>query len=307
MGKKSHESTGIYIAGRMHQKNKFFLSCRYGGMMTKGMLCKMLVVVSLTIPLSVKAQASTSAQPGTTSSAIKDPAALAIVARGLSAAGGDKWANVRDFQIVAQTTLWNFAPHDWPILISGRRTGEYRVELNGNGPNSNFVEIRKGAIGQRISNKAVAQTRHQYNTVSDPIYFPLPFLAEIVSSSQIAISSKGTVSLNGRNVDQVDVNSVYPTQTTGQHSYLDRFTHRSLFFDSGTGVLVRISDYLYSDIYASSRLPRSIDFSDYQTEQNLTFPHLIEEHVGLRPFNTIEVRSIVLNSGIPNSSFVFQH
>jgi len=275
--------------------------------MTQTTLRTIVVILSLAILPSVGAQQPSDSLPQTQSVATKDPTALAIVARALSIAGGENWTKVHDYQLTATAKLWTFTPRAWPILISGRSTGEYRLEVDGDGPSGTRVEIINGTRGQYSGAKAAAQSMHQYNALSAPIYFPLPYLAEIVASPHIVISSRGTTTLNGHSVYQVDANAVFSTQTSGQRSYLDHFTLRSLFFDSGTGLLVRISDYIYSTKYASSRQPRTIDFSDYQTEHNLTFPHVIEEHVGLRSLNKIEVQSIVLNSGMPDSSFAFQY
>jgi hypothetical protein len=274
--------------------------------MNRWVIHSLLVFSILIFAVHLDAQSEQSNQLQSSTAVRRDPAALAIVAHALDISGGVVWSNVRNYSISATTIQWDFAPNSWSVLIVGEQAGGHRFELHG-GEGTARVELRNGAQGQFVVGNSGPQVMPGFIAVSAPIYFPLPYLAQIVSDPHVAVSSKGTVSLDGRSVLQIDVSTVFPTPANADASRLNHFTQRNLFFDVDSGVLLRISDYFYSPKNALSKISRNTDYQDYRTENGLTFPHLINEQLGSRMFASLTVQSIQLNSDLSASAFSFQH
>lgn len=251
-------------------------------------------------------QPVTNSQTQTGGSAQKDPAAVAFIQQSLHASGADAWSNVRDYEITATATQWAFVSRQWPMIICGRSGGGYRVEVDGDAATGSLVEISDGLHGQLTGSKSSGQALPEHYIVSLPIYFPIPFLADLVSNPQVSIVDKGLVTVDGGTARQIDVSKHFAQPNNSHDSYLDHSTQRSLFFDPNTGFLLRISDYLYSARYPSSKLSRVTVFTDYRTDQGITFPHVVEERVEPRVYRAIEVKSIQLNPGLPAAAFALQ-
>ena len=262
-----------------------------------------LVLVAILFPPActpAQVTSSTASQPPPTAN--RDPRALAVISRSIQATGISGSQSLQDFQVTAKTSTWNTNKLSLDITISGRIGGPYRFELTGSNPDRHYVSTTNNGAGQHQQAAEGVQRVPPQLALSDAIYFPLPYLVEAASRQDVSLTYKGSSTLNGLLVDEVEVGQVFPS-VSGHTSHLDHFTERTLAFDSTNGLLLQISYQLYSEKNAASSLKRTISYAGYSKLQSVQCPRHIVEYQGSAVVNTIDIQTLTLNPHLPESNF----
>jgi hypothetical protein len=261
---------------------------------------KLVLTLLLLAPLSSIGQAiEAKIQPPSPVS--KDQKAKDLIVRALAASGAD-WSKVTDFQVTASTSRWHGIDQTHTLTISGRPSGEYRLEVEPNQSERKYVEIQSGSLRTYSRGTDTPKKAPPQSSLSESIYFPLPYLYSILSDPQVELVYKGTSKLDDRVVEDIEVTKIYPSKDVSA-SYFNQFTKRKLSFDAQTGVLSNISYRAYTTKNALVSLPRSIEYRDYRMEQGIAFPHLIKQYQGSGLLESLSVTGIALNAGLPSELF----
>lgn len=232
--------------------------------------------------------------------ASKDQRALALVSQALNAANASAWSRAIDFQLSAETTIWNGVSQQHRLTISGKSNGKYRFDVDA----GHYLMVRSGTTAWSSRDQGATQSVPTWCALSDAIYFAVPHLWDIVNDPQINISYKGPAVIDGTPVTQIEVTRVLPADKNGNPSHLSQFTTKTLSFDSASGTLLQISDRVYSAHNALSSLTRTIDFADYRVDQGILFPHKVTEHQRLQLLNVFTFDKLTLNQGLQDAYFV---
>ncbi|MGC1684930.1 MAG: hypothetical protein WA734_04870, partial [Candidatus Acidiferrales bacterium] len=141
-------------------------------------------------------------------------------------------------------------------------------------------------------------------STSQSVSFPLPFIAGVLSNSDIAIQYIGLETLNGSSVQHVQIQDTFASQPNLQG--LSALTLRDIWLDATSSLPVRIAWSSQVTEGPNVGISAATTFSNYQSFGTARYPTSLIEYVGGEPLITVTIQSVAFSTGLTGSSFPIQ-
>ena len=259
----------------------------------------------LSLSLAAHAQAST------TSSVQKDPQAITILNQAIQALGGSAAISaIKDYTGTGSLVFHQNQSQQvtGTVTISGLGRGDFRMDSNLSSSGSRSLSILQGVSYRKRedgrlsrippSGRIPTSDAFPYTSPLFPsgIGFPNSELLVALNSSQLTVSYKGLVQVNGNSVQDVQIQLILPApepqaDTTAQYRQID------LFIDPVSFQIVMTQDNVPNHVV------HQIRYSNYTPISGVVVPFSIsEQFAGQRTWD-IQLSQISFNKGLQDSNF----
>lgn len=243
-----------------------------------------------------QAQTSQATQPITP---VRDPQAVAVVQNAIGAMGGALGGQLQNAQV--QGTL---APAAGLTVPSGRftwtddfsgATYEFRHEVEA--PDSTRVVVSgHGSPAFQKGSTSVRALRSHITYTTLPYYIPIVVLARALADSRYSVRFVGQASVSGRPAAEVSLK-------VDAGVLENALSEQKWFFDSATGLPLRVEYRLPSTVYELQSIPAVMELSDYRMVGGVTVPFTITSYEDGAAVATATISSVAFNVAVASSDF----
>lgn len=131
--------------------------------------------------------------------------------------------------------------------------------------------------------------------------FPLPLLLSVLNSADEAYQYVGQETLSGESVQHIKVWDTFASNVHLQK--LAAFSARDIWFDSASGLPVKLAYVRQAGEGAVPRFRVEVFFSSYTNVNGVRFPFQIKKSYNGTPWETITIQNVSFNSGLMDSDF----
>jgi hypothetical protein len=248
-----------------------------------------------TQPPSAPTQESISETPSAT--VTNDPQAVSMVNQVLSVAGGPvAIMAITDYKATGNITYRMGADPDiqGSITIRGGGLGQLRMDsVLSTGSRS---VVMNGLITEKTEDGTIKTFQPQAPMLPSRLFIPYLPLGAIVNGHGYSLSSKGLVEIEGRSLQDVQVQLVLPG-SVDPNSAFRRATTMDFFIDPSNLQVVVMQDVV------NNLLVRKVRYSDYRIANGFLVPFAISEEVDGQPKSLIQLTQIQFSTGLQDSDF----
>jgi hypothetical protein len=241
-------------------------------------------------------------QSASISPAPRDPQAVAILNKVVSAAGGSAAINaVQDITASGKVTF-NWAGEEvvGSVSIKGRGIGQYRLEATlPSGPQT--WAVSNGQAFKRDSNGTVDHELFHAPTFEN-LAFPLQIAVVALQDSTISLVYVGLETEIGGQVHHIRV--IKPVNGNADaKGVAGRAATTDVFIDSNTFQTTSLSGVAFMKERVGVTCTREIQYQDYKVSNGILIPFSITELIaGQQTFN-IQLDQVSFNSNLTDSDF----
>ena len=237
-------------------------------------------------------------QPLPTPAPSRDASALALLQSAVKKLGGSAPND--------STTTGNITE----VLGSTTNTGTIKIETLGT--NQSLEQVTYPEETETII-YSQGQANYVDNAVIKPLYlqraascqspiFLLPLLQGMLASADVAYQDLGPDTVNGETVEHLKIWNSYASQTTDWQA-IGPFTARDIWIDPSSTLPVRLSYVQYETAGTQTGIPIDVFYFNYQSANQFQYPFSVNESVNGTPWRTIQISSVVVDSGLASSNF----
>jgi hypothetical protein len=224
----------------------------------------------------------------------QDPQALTVFQSSISAMGGSsQWASIQDWTITGTLTATGSSQSSSTFNWIGSGL-EFRLERDTSSTTSVFVSGHGSPAWLRNGNQTAI--KEYVARANPPFYLPGVLLSLELSNQALTIHYVGPTLLNGTSAIQVHVCDNSDAQGT-------LVTPHDWFFDPTSFLPLQVQFRLPPNENPSSYINGTMTFSAFQQVASLLVPKKIVLSKSPTPTESFVLRSIVFNSGVPQSMF----
>ena len=243
------------------------------------------------------------AQQPSTPTAIKDPRALLILARSLSAMGGaNAISAIQDYVGTGNITFhWAGQEVQGSVTARGMGIGNYRMDAAIPDGTETWI-CGQGISGILTTPDGKSQTYPFYDLMTEGSRtIPAIRVATEIGDSTTSITYVGLVASGGSEMYQIHFAQAVPPTSTAQ--LLPGIGQFDLYIDPTSLLITKLIDTVRppSDFYTT--LPHEFDFADYQTVGNIAVPFSISENINGQQTWSMKLNSVLLNVGLSSDVF----
>lgn len=142
-----------------------------------------------------------------------------------------------------------------------------------------------------------------HNVLTDPGWFPLFTLANLISSTASVFTYVGTETRNGVNVIHLSVSQQFATSAGGDSTLFQHLTQADIFLDASTLLPVSYAFNIHPDNNALLDIPTEIRYSNYQAIGGMQVPLHVQKFVNNTLAVDLQFQTVVVNSGLSVNNF----
>jgi hypothetical protein len=178
-------------------------------------------------------------------------------------------------------------------LSKGTRT-EIRV-LGGDGPGGNW--IGPDGVVHEIAN---------HNLFSEPTWFPIFTLSNLISSANSVLTYIGPETKDGVSVIHIQSTQQQESNLSASIAVLlQHLSQMDMYLDASTLLPVALDYNTHPDNNAALDIPVEFRFSDYRQAGSLTLPFHVQHYLNGSLFVDVQFQSASVNTGLSSSSSIF--
>jgi hypothetical protein len=132
--------------------------------------------------------------------------------------------------------------------------------------------------------------------------FPLPFLSSLLANADESLHYVGQETLGGESVQHLQTWNTFASKPAILQP-LSPFSTRDLWFDSTSGLLVKMAYTRRAGGGAVPGAPVTISYGNYQNVSGVLYPFQINKSFNGTPWQTITIQNVSLNTGLTSAQF----
>jgi hypothetical protein len=168
-------------------------------------------------------------------------------------------------------------------------------------PDNSWTLISSNGQANKVESSQTVAYPLEFAASSRCVYFPLPYLAGILSNPDYSILFVGKETLGSAAVFHIAVQNTFVSSP--KYQFLSPFTLAEIWFDAATGLPKQISYNRQSGRGASPKILISVSYSNYQVVSGVLHPFTIEESVNGTLWATTSIQSVTFNTGLTETNF----
>jgi hypothetical protein len=236
-----------------------------------------------------------------TTSPVRDPQALTLIASSLKALTG----SVTVSDVIVQATASYVAGSDEEtgtatLTATSRQESLTQLSLSG----GSRQEVRNGLLGAWVGPDGATHCAATYNCRTDASwFFPALTLGTISSDSTIAVTYFGPDSSKGASLLHIQVARVRSADTASATAEILRLGTMDIYFDPQSYLPLFLDFNVHADNDPNTNIPVEIQFGNFQSLNGGLVPFHIQKLLQGTLTLDLAVTSVLLNSGVPDSVF----
>lgn len=254
----------------------------------------LLIISAFTVSISLSGQNSSAASPPTASSPVRDLRAVAALQQSVAAMGG---------KVPSDSTATGTVS-----IVAGSETNQGTIRILTRGTQQTLEEVQtpNGTRSDSYSNGEASETvggtasafPMQRAVTSQCSYFPLPYLAELLSNPDEAFAYLGIENVGGTAALHIQASNSYSSNPTIQ--FLGEFTTTDVWFDAQTALPLQVA-YVRRDTGLSPKIRMEVQFSNYKGTSGFLYPATIQVLMNGTQWMTISLQTFEINTGLTDA------
>ncbi|MHB8652642.1 MAG: hypothetical protein ACYDA9_02055 [Terriglobia bacterium] len=225
----------------------------------------------------------------------RDPAAVAIVQNAVSAMGGGAAvAAVTDATVNGTITSTPGSSTKSGTLLLIDAPPEFRTEVQTDAGTSLFVSGHGQPASQRHG--VVSSLMPHLALANPPFHLPAVLLLRELNNSQYSIKAEGRVTVGNTVAEKVHI-------SLDTDSVTSLVTPQDWYFDSRTGLPLRVEHRLPDNLRPEIFTPAAEEFSDFRQVAGILVPFRMVAYEDGAQIAVIGVSTVTFNSGVTPGSF----
>jgi hypothetical protein len=232
----------------------------------------------------------------TTSAPQRDPLAVALIQKSVSVMGvppSDSTATGSATIVAGSLTQQGTVT----ILTRGSTQTSIQFQM----PNNPWTVVFASGQANKVETAQTTGYPLELAASSQCLYFPLPYLAGILSNPDYSIQFGGQEAVESSTANHIVVQNTFNSSPT--YRFLSPFTVADIWIDASSGLPVKISMVRREGGGSAPKIPISVAYSNYQTVSGVRYPFTIQEYITETLWATTTIQSVIFNSGLTDSNF----
>jgi hypothetical protein len=232
----------------------------------------------------------------TTSSAQRDPQAVALLQKSISVMGVPPSDSTATGSV---TTVAGSATQQGTVTILTRGLAQTSIQFQM--PDNPWTVVFASGQANKLETTQTTVYPLELAASSQCLYFPLPFLSSILNNADYSVQYIGQENLGSSTANHVVVQNTF--NSTPTYKFLSPFTVADIWIDASSGLPLKIGMIRRDGGGSAPKIPISVVYSNYQTVSGVRYPFTIQEYVTETLWATINIQSIAFSTGLTDSSF----
>lgn len=198
------------------------------------------------------------------------------------------------------------------VAGSDEESGTFTLELKGNQESKlalnlsggRRAEIRQGPAGAWVDASGVKHPTALHNCwVDASTFFPTFSVWGVLNDPQVTTTYLGQSLRGSVTVDHLQLTRTLPGQVAAMTAEIQSLSAANIYLDAATHLPVALEFNTHPDKDLGLNIPVEIRFSNYQQVNGVTVPMHIQKLIQRTLTLDLNVTSVAINSGIPDSEF----
>lgn len=249
----------------------------------------------------------TSAQEATSSGApMSDAQAISVLTQAVNASGiMNPVKPILDFAATGTITyFWAGEQVSGPVTVRGRGPDQFRIDANLPEGTRSWA-VSRGVGARREMDGRLGQIPF-HNTINlGVVTFPQLTLAVRVNEPTSVALTVGTGVVNGRQVNQIRVQRLFPKEQDPDGT-ISKLATTDYFVDADTGFVIKTLDLTHSDDDLKENFTHEVEFENYTVKDGVNIPTLIREKIIGQTIWELRLINVAFNSGLTDLDFILQ-
>ena len=242
--------------------------------------------------------------PALAQTALKDPQAVVLTTKAVSALNGT--TSVTDVAVQATANYTAGSDEETGTATLLAKAGESRVTLTLSG--GQRVEVRNNSSGAPQGSwsgpDGVWHAMALHNCWTDTgWFFPALSFEAALNDPQVAIVYVGLESREGLSVQHVQFSRLVPGQSSNATALIQQLSTTDVYLDAVSYLPVAIDFSVHPDNNAGLNLPVEIQFSGYKLANGIRTPSRIQKLLQGSLMLELSVAAVAINSGLSDAQF----
>jgi hypothetical protein len=231
----------------------------------------------------------------------RDPQAMAVLRQTLAALGAQSVASIQDTVIHAATTpAPNSAGEPGTVTITTK--GVRLIRIDGAGGTKNSSTIFNAGREMRSSDNgwlAAPAANANHKRIE---HLPALMLAYEIARGDLSAAYVGEETIAARSVHHIRLARA-SQRGDAMDARLTAITELDVFVDAQTFLIAKIAFPHASEIDWRITFPVEIYYDQYQVVSGIAVPHRQRYFFNGRPVSELQITSVAINQGTPDSAF----
>jgi hypothetical protein len=218
----------------------------------------------------------------------RDASSMATVQTAIAAMGGSGWASVTDSVTTGKITPTQGSPVQPASFVFKTLGGEVRYDNTGD----SWVHVFASGHGKPAASQSGTVKALPYHVIlgQAPLFLPALVLAMRLADSNYSLIDKGTTQVQGKTAFVVQ-------SSYSMNQPVSTITFQTWYFDSSTGLPLRVESRLPDTTNMSSWMDAATDFSNFSQVGNLVVPLTMNNSEGGSAVAVVLVNTVQFNVG----------
>jgi hypothetical protein len=236
-----------------------------------------------------------------TTTPVRDPQALTLIASSLKALTGSVTVNDATLQASASYIAGSDEEAGTATLIAlGNQQSLVQLNLSG----GTRQETRNGPAGSWSGPDGTAHSMATHNCLTDASwFFPALTLEAVVDDPLTAVSYLGTDASKGRPLLHLQVSRAPAGQWASVTALVLDLSTMDIYLDPQSFLPVVLDLRAHPDVDAGTNIPVEIQFGNFQHISGGLVPFRIQKYLQGTLTLDLAVTNVSINSGVPQSAF----
>lgn len=224
--------------------------------------------------------------------------AISFLTQAVTAAGGSATiAAIQDFTAEGSITHnWADNPEQGQLTIKSRGAGQFRLDSQVSEGTWSYI-LNNGAAQLTLPDGSIYPIAYHNALNSGALTWPTARLSAALLDPTVSVIDLGLVQIG--NTQARGIRTIRSGPFAG-------FTQTDYFLDPTHFIVLRFQDQVHPDNDAiNGATLRQLDFSNYQQVNGVLVPFSVAQSVAGQTVWTIQLTSVVFNSGLSDSDFQF--
>jgi hypothetical protein len=244
-------------------------------------------------PLALHAQ-----QPTTTT---RDPQAMSVLSNAVTALGGSAIAAIQD--TVVQATFTPPQGHGaGPGTVTFKTKGANKIRSDASNGSATAIAIFNNGREFRTTPKGLTPAQSANADHKRIEHLPALMLAQELARNDFSASYVGKETVEGHSVNHIRLFRI-SNRNPAADAQLTKNSELNVFVDAQTYQIVKISFPYVAETDWRQSVPMEIYYDAYQTVNGIAVPFHVRTVFNGQPAGELQVTSVAINQGTPDSVF----
>lgn len=235
-------------------------------------------------------------QTTTTSVPQRDPQAVALLQKSVSAMGilpSDSTATGDVTTVAGSLTQQGTVT----ILTKGSTETSIQFQM----PNNPWTVIFANGQANKVESSQTTVYPFELAASNQCLYFPLPYLSGILNNTDYSIQYVAQETVGSSAASHIRAQNTF--NSVSNFKSLSEFTAADIWLDATTALPVRIAMVRRFGGGSAPSYAMAVTYSNYQAVSGVHYPFTIQEYVTGTLWATTTIQSVTFNTGLTDANF----